>query len=211
LDIHPVHGSIRSVKDFFLHLLTITVGILIALSLEATVEWFHYRHLVHEAETNLASEIRANQDELTKTVAGLRITDQQLRRFIALVHALESDRSTTIHDLAFNWTVASLHTTSWNTASATGAIAHMDYDEVQRYTRVYVLQQQYVSLQERAFASANAVVGLTTLLDKDAKKISESELENAERTLGLALANTSAEQDIAAALIAEYRQFAQSN
>ena len=68
-----------------------------------------------------------------------------------------------------------------------------------------------MSLQERAFASANAVVGLTTLLDKDAKKISESELENAERTLGLALANTSAEQDIAAALIAEYRQFAQSN
>jgi hypothetical protein len=209
LDVHPVHGSIRSVKDFFLHLLTITAGILIALSLEATVEWFHYRHLVHEAETTLASEIRANQEELTKTMAGLRTTEQQLHRYIALVHALESDRATPLQALSFNWTVASLHTTSWNTASETGAVAHMKYDEVQHYTRVYVLQQQYASLQERAFASANAVVGLATLLGKDAKKISESELENAERALGLALANTSAEQDVGAALIAEYQQFTQ--
>lgn len=209
MDVHPVHGSIRSVKDFVLHLLTITVGILIALSLEATVEWFHYRHLVHEAETTLASEIRANQEELTKTMAGLRTTEQQLQRCIVLVHALESDRSTEIHELSFNWTVASLHATSWNTASQTGALAHMDYEEVERYTHVYVLQQQYTALQERAFASANAVVGLTTLLDKDAKKISQSELENAERTLGLALANTGAEQDVGNALVAEYQRFTQ--
>jgi hypothetical protein len=69
------------------------------------------------------------------------------------------------------------------------------------------LQLQYNSLQERAFASANAVSGLTTLLDKDMKRISESELESSERTLGLALANTRANEDLARALIAEYSQF----
>jgi len=38
MDVHPVHGSIHSVRDFFRHLLTITIGILIALGLEGIVE-----------------------------------------------------------------------------------------------------------------------------------------------------------------------------
>jgi hypothetical protein len=94
-----------------------------------------------------------------------------------------------------------------NTARETGAIAHTNYEEAKRYTAVYALQLQYTSLQERAFASANAVTGLTTLLDKDMKRISQSELENSERTLGLALANARADEDVARALIAEYSRF----
>jgi hypothetical protein len=40
LDVHSPHEPIIGWKDFLLHLFTITIGLLIALSLEGTVEWF---------------------------------------------------------------------------------------------------------------------------------------------------------------------------
>ena len=60
LDVHSPHEPIIGWKDFLLHLFTITIGLLIALSLEGMVEWFHHRHLVHEAEASLYREIDGN-------------------------------------------------------------------------------------------------------------------------------------------------------
>ncbi len=60
LDIHPPHSRIQGFKDFSLHLLTITIGLLIALSLESCVEWQHRRHLVREAEDGLNGEVKEN-------------------------------------------------------------------------------------------------------------------------------------------------------
>jgi hypothetical protein len=57
MEIHPPHGSIHSLKDFFLQLATITAGVLIALLLEGLVEWNHNRGLVHEARTTIGREI----------------------------------------------------------------------------------------------------------------------------------------------------------
>ena len=47
MEIHSPH-PIHSVKDFLLQLLTITIGILIALTLEGTLERAHHRRLIHE-------------------------------------------------------------------------------------------------------------------------------------------------------------------
>lgn len=64
LDVHAPHEKIHGYKDFFLHLFTITVGLLIALGLEGCVEWGHHRHLRREAEVNLRQEVRDNEKEL---------------------------------------------------------------------------------------------------------------------------------------------------
>ena len=39
MEVHPPHSPVRSIKDFMVHLLAITIGLLIALGLEASVEW----------------------------------------------------------------------------------------------------------------------------------------------------------------------------
>jgi hypothetical protein len=49
MDVQPPQQPIHSVKDFLLHLLTITVGLLIALALEAAVQYLHHRSLVRDA------------------------------------------------------------------------------------------------------------------------------------------------------------------
>jgi len=195
MEIHPPH-AIRSVKDFLLQLLTITVGILIALSFDGLLEWRHHRHLVHEAEANLAAEIRENQQENSKSMQDLHTSQQQLKELLALVHQLQQNRTTPLKNTSFNWTLEELHATSWNTASATGAIAYMEYDEVKRYTYHYDLQQQFVTVQNRAFDSVTQVYRLSTLLQRDMRKVSDAELSHAESVLGLALANAGAVESL---------------
>jgi hypothetical protein len=208
VDIHPPH-PIHSVKDFLLQLLTITIGILIALTLDGVMLWTHHHQLVHEAEANLATEVHENQVEIKKGMQELHTSEQQLKNMIALVHEVQQNRATPLKDAAFTWTLDELHATSWNTAGATGAIGYMDYAEVKRYTRVYDLQQQFMTVQNRAFDSVMHVYGLTTLLQKDMKKVSDGELSQAEATLGLALANAGAVESLETALDEEYTQVLQ--
>lgn len=54
MEVHPPHSPIHSVKEFMVHLLAITIGLLIALGLEASVEWLHHRSLVREARENMS-------------------------------------------------------------------------------------------------------------------------------------------------------------
>ena len=64
LDVHPPHEPVHGIRDFLLHLLTITVGLLIALGVEGAVEWRHHVHLRNEADANIVSEIRDNSSDL---------------------------------------------------------------------------------------------------------------------------------------------------
>lgn len=66
MDIEGPHKPIESVKDFFLHLFTITIGILIALTLEALVHDHHEKALVRESVVSLDAEVQANQAKLLK-------------------------------------------------------------------------------------------------------------------------------------------------
>ena len=44
LDVHPPHAPTHTWRDFFIHIATITVGLLIAVGLEQAVEFLHHRH-----------------------------------------------------------------------------------------------------------------------------------------------------------------------
>lgn len=43
LDVHPAHHPANSWKEFFIHIATIVLGLLIAVGLEQTVEYFRHR------------------------------------------------------------------------------------------------------------------------------------------------------------------------
>jgi hypothetical protein len=60
LDVHPPHESIQTWKAFFVHIATIVIGLLIAVALEQTVEFFHHRHLVAETREALHEEMQKN-------------------------------------------------------------------------------------------------------------------------------------------------------
>ena len=44
LDVRPPHQADHTWKDLLLHIAAISIGLLLTLGLEATVEWIHHKH-----------------------------------------------------------------------------------------------------------------------------------------------------------------------
>src|SRR5947209_19523229 len=140
MEIH-LPRPIASLKEFLRELVTITAGILIALSLEGLLEWRHHHEMVREARANIVSELRENQRELTNEEQDLKKMRQQAVDLVTLVHQLEEDRKLKVSQVQLIWSFAELHSTSWDTAGKTNALAYMSYSEVKRYSDVYDLQR----------------------------------------------------------------------
>jgi hypothetical protein len=70
MDIHPPH-PIHSWKDFGVQLITVTAGILIALSLEGVRESMRDRALVREARENIHREIADNKREVDDEIGAM--------------------------------------------------------------------------------------------------------------------------------------------
>jgi hypothetical protein len=56
LDVHPAQHAASTWREFFIHLGTITLGLLIAISLEQSVEWAHHLRQRHQLEADLQAE-----------------------------------------------------------------------------------------------------------------------------------------------------------
>jgi len=65
LDVHAPHGTVHTWKDFFIHLATISIGLLLAIGLEQCVETLHQLHQRHQLQHDLVEEAKRNRDILT--------------------------------------------------------------------------------------------------------------------------------------------------
>jgi hypothetical protein len=162
MEIHPIHGPVNSFREFFTHLAIITIGILIALSLEGLVEWMHHKELVHEARGNILTEVRRNRETIRQTIPELKQREDELNHIVAVARQLETDpRSFKSGSITVDWTDHELYSTAWKTASTSGAVTYMPYDELQHYTDAYDSQQDFTFLQKDAY---NTIAGLFPLV-----------------------------------------------
>ena len=148
MDIHPPHGGIHSWKDFGVQLVTITAGILIALSLEGIRESFHNRALVREARENIRREIADNKREVDDEIGHIAQRTAKVDTALQFAQDLLKAKRTNVHQLELTLAFPTLSTASWQTAERTGALAHMDYAEVQKYAALYTIQE-FLAAQHR--------------------------------------------------------------
>ena len=66
LDVHPPHHSPNTWRDFFLHIATICVGLLIAIALEQTIEALHHHHQRDQLNEDLITEAESNQQVIAR-------------------------------------------------------------------------------------------------------------------------------------------------
>lgn len=85
LEVHPPHQAVRGWRDFFVHITTIVIGLLIAISLEQVVESIHHKHQVRDAREALALEREANQHEFARTTEMFRRETAQQTGVTALM------------------------------------------------------------------------------------------------------------------------------
>ena len=181
MDVHIPHRPIHSFKEFMVHLLAITIGLLIALGLESSVEWLHHRHLARDARENISQEIRANQQDVVRQLNALPAEEKRLDEILSLVDDVQHNRPhKPLGD--FMWTGVLLRDSAWNATSSTGAIAFMDYSEVKQYSQLYAVQQLYGSTTERNLLGRHDMNVFLKRMDAPGK-LSDAEFESGKRTI----------------------------
>lgn len=185
MDVHPLHGGIHSWRDFFVHLIVITLGLLIALGLEGIVEWGHNRHLVHTAEANLTAELQENRRTLAGDLRFLNAAQKQFQSDLAILSSFKGTNHAT-GELRFNWTWNGPASAAWDTARNTGAVALMNYDSAERYSSIYS-QQALVGTVSQVFLRDIYQTGAPLEGGRGLKDLKPAELDtmiaNAQQTL----------------------------
>src|SRR5262249_54355890 len=143
----PIHSK----REFMFHMFTVILGILIALGFEGIVEWAHHRALVREARENITVEIEKNKETIAAAMPEFKPRNEALNHVILSMHELEKNHQLPNGaQLNFGMANHDLYSTAWQTATTSGAVTYMSYDELRRYTDLYVTQQEFTALQSRA-------------------------------------------------------------
>jgi hypothetical protein len=87
LDVHPPHQAAHTWRDFFIHIATICIGLLIAIGLEQCVEALHHHHQREDLERQMHVESEQNLDLVG---AQIRFAAQRRDYLNACVHAFQA-------------------------------------------------------------------------------------------------------------------------
>jgi hypothetical protein len=139
LDVHAPHQSIHTWKDFFIHIATIAIGLLIAIGLEQTVEFFHHQHQLHEARERLAIELDHNREVLRLNLDSVKNTQAELERDMAVIHAYQSSHTPMSGKLNYQYDIRRPRDAAWLSVKQNGALGLMPYDEMMNYNYLYEL------------------------------------------------------------------------
>jgi hypothetical protein len=177
VDVHLPEKSIRTWKDFLLHLLTITIGLFIALTLEAAVESMHHRHLVREARTNLRSEIEINHQFYAKNAQELQMNRIQLAHDLDQLRELRDGRQLSDPKLSWSLNWNGYGDAAWKTAKAGGAVPHMDSRSISDYTWLYD-QQEYVMSMALTLQNEDSRVNAVLVVAREPSKLNPAEIDS---------------------------------
>jgi len=160
LDVHAPHESMHGWRDFTLHLLTITIGLLIALSLEGLVEWQHHRHLAHDAETSLHAEIKSNAEGLDGIVADLHTRQATLKHDVSVLKfAAANGKYPPDKDMKVDFRIVTFDSLSWKTAQSTSALSYIPYALARDYAGIYAQQELLATGEEQAGRDSVVAIG----------------------------------------------------
>jgi len=142
MDIHAPHQPVHSWRDFFTHIVIITIGLFLALMLEAGVDWLHHRHIVREARANIREEIESNHQNAQKDLTFIQQDIDRIHSNIDAIHRLRADSKNFHGSLTYSMEFSSFDAAAWTTAQDTGALGFMPYREVQDDAGLYTEQQR---------------------------------------------------------------------
>lgn len=151
----PARAARRSAGEWLFQFTTITVGVLIALSFDGLLRWNGNRTLVEEARARIALEIADNRRELDAHLASFAERVAKVDNGLKLLAELDAGVEPTIHEVSLGLSFPSLNDAGWQTAERTGAVALMQYSEVQELAELYTLQTLFTRTLEPMFVASN--------------------------------------------------------
>ncbi len=142
LDIHVPHPT-HTWKDFFIHVGTICVGLLIAIGLEQTVEYFHHRIQIKETREALRREKEQNRKLFAINTTSFRWEAAELENNLRVLTFLQQHPGTVEEKLpgVLQWGFghAPISELSWKNAQQTQVLALMPPEEAEKNAALYEL------------------------------------------------------------------------
>ena len=177
LDVHPAPHAAHSWRDFFIHIATIVIGLLIAIGLEQTVEYFHHRHQLHQLEEALQKSSEANKEYINDNIAMTQsVMDWAMGQAAALEHAGPTG-SLTLRRMP----AAELYAPStgvWLAAKANGHAGLLSAGEQNWFEDLDVLESQiYVSNSSAVGQLKNAYAALDLAIAGHATEAPSGDLD----------------------------------
>jgi hypothetical protein len=137
MELHVPHGSVRSIKDFLVHIGIVIVGVIIALGLSQLVEAYHRSRMAAETLGGFRREISFAESQVKQVLDSIPAWQSQIDADIARLSATPT--ADTDHEPirypepAFQI----IRRASWDTAVATQVIDALPPDKVRGYELAY--------------------------------------------------------------------------
>jgi hypothetical protein len=181
LDVHAPHESVHTWRSFFVHIAIITIGLLIALCLEKTVEFLHHRHQAHDGLELLLREVNENRDILQENTKVNEWAEQQHRADLGVLQRLRAG-ALKLHDqLIFIRPYRHLEDSAWKIVHESDAAPYIPYDLMALYGTLYDTQQ-YVN--QEANSASYELQRATAALNTEQENLSRAEENRLQGAVG---------------------------
>jgi hypothetical protein len=178
LDVHPPHHSPNTWRDFFLHIATIVVGLLIAIGLEQTVEAMHRHHEMQEAREPIRAEAEVNERVERADVEQTDLLIARMNVNLASSKAARTKQADPAATLDFTWTLQNFFDAAYSGAKESGALHLMPYEESAMYEDTYTGAAMHTEAMTdliKQIYAAKALLGERRLGDISAAEVTDLE------------------------------------
>ena len=141
LDVHAPHERVHSWSDFFIHIATIVIGLLIAVGLEQTVEYFHHRHQAREGLELLRREVDANRASLQFDSKVLDFSEREQHANLGVLQRLRNHKLQPGDHLIFIRPYETLSSSAWRVVHESAAAAYIPHDVMSLYDDIQETQR----------------------------------------------------------------------
>jgi len=144
LDVHSPQARAHTWKDFFIHVATIVIGLLIAISLEQTVEFFHHREQRHQLLEDLRREAEERVHILpinNRTHANSEIWLRDILAAALAANPASGSVTFVVPQKPVPGHEEKPETAVWAAAKASGTVSVLSRGEIETWERVDYLAQ----------------------------------------------------------------------
>jgi hypothetical protein len=164
LDVHAPHDRVHSWSDFFIHIATIVIGLLIAVGLEQTVEYFHHRHQAREGLDLLRREIDANRLSLAYDDKVLTFSEREQHANLGVLQRLRNHKLQPDDRLIFIRPSQELDSSAWKVVHESAAATYISHEVMSLYDDIEETQR---IVSDDLRASNNALQRAASVLNTE--------------------------------------------
>ncbi|HXE07250.1 MAG TPA: hypothetical protein VN612_05100 [Acidobacteriaceae bacterium] len=150
IDIHPPQHGALTRRDFFIHLSTVILGILIAIGLEQTVEYLHHRYLAAEATKALSQERKQNEAANDFNIFATQHHERDLQHDLAMLDAVRAHRPMPPGPFILSHPTSLYNDEEWQNIHQTGAINYLGGNIAGGLRFRHTIEDKFADLSDRS-------------------------------------------------------------